>query len=360
MPTEKRRIEPAVIEKLFREPYRFDYFQAVRLLELWLRRQGISQPDGLARLVRFENSLSLGFPASQLEAITTDPPGLAPDARALAAALASSDLRAIRVRPAFMGLLSNNGVLPAHYTERIAEHEQLHKDDGPRAFLDSLSNRSLALFYQAWKKYRLELHYRDRDEDGFLPLLLHIAGLGHPAVRQRLRTREAGDVPMDAIGYFAASIRHRPVSAVQLARVLSAYFGQPVQVEQFIGGWYAVPLAQQSALGNPNATLGRTALTGPRVWQRDLRLRLVVGPLDAAGFMRFLPGGRAARALRTLLSLFTGLTLEYEVELVLRAADVRSVTLGDDGAGRLGWNAYLVEGAQDSDRADVRYELEIG
>jgi type VI secretion system protein ImpH len=30
-----------------------------------------------------------------------------------------------------------------------------------------------------------------------------------------------------AVGYFAASIRHRPVSAVQLSRVLSAYFGQP-------------------------------------------------------------------------------------------------------------------------------------
>jgi len=359
MPTEKRRIEPAVIERLFREPYRFDYFQAVRLLELWLRRQGDSQPDGLARLVRFENSMSLGFPASQLEAIETDPPGLAPDARALAAALRASDLRAIRVRPAFMGLLSNNGVLPAHYTERIAEHEQVQKDDGPRAFLDSLSNRSLALFYKAWKKYRLELHYRDRDEDGFLPLLLHIAGLGHPAVRQRLRTREAGAVPMDAIGYFAATIRHRPVSAVQLSRVLSAYFGAHVQVEQFIGGWYAVPPAQQSTLGNPNATLGQTALTGPRVWQRDLRLRLVVGPLDTAGLMRFLPGGQAARALRTWLSLFTGLTLEYEVELVLRAADVRSVTLGDDEAGRLGWNAYLVEGAQDSDRADVRYEIEL-
>lgn len=250
-------------------------------------------------------------------------------------------------------------MLPAHYTERIAEHEVVQKDDGPRAFLDSLSNRSLAQFYKAWKKYRLELHYHARDDDRFLPLLLHIAGLGHPFVKKRLRAREAGAIPMDAIGYFAATIRHRPVSAVQIGRLLSAYFGQPVQVEQFIGGWYPVPPAQQSQLGNPNATLGRTALTGPRVWQRDLRLRLVVGPLDAAGFVAFLPGGQAARALRTLLSLFTGLTLEYEVELLLRAADVRSVNLGDDEAGRLGWNAYLVDGPQDRDRCDLCYELEL-
>jgi type VI secretion system protein ImpH len=66
-----------------------------------------------------------------------------------------------------------------------------------------------------------------------------------------------------------------------------------------------------------------------------------------------------ARALRTLLSLFTGLTLEYEIELVLRAADVCSVTLGDDQAGRLGWNAYLVDGPQDRDRSDVCYDIEL-
>jgi type VI secretion system protein ImpH len=56
--------------------------------------------------------------------------------------------------------------------------------------------------------------------------------------------------------------------------------------------------------------------------------------------------------------LFTGVTLEYEVELVLRAADVREVTLTDGPTiGRLGWDAYLVEGEQKRNRHDVRYEL---
>jgi type VI secretion system protein ImpH len=52
-------------------------------------------------------------------------------------------------------------------------------------------------------------------------------------------------------------------------------------------------------------------------------------------------------------------TLEYEVELVLRAADVREVTLADGARiGRLGWDAYLVAGGQAQDRCDVRYELQ--
>ena len=40
MRTPKRRSESAVIEQLFREPWRFDFFQAVQVLELWLRRRG--------------------------------------------------------------------------------------------------------------------------------------------------------------------------------------------------------------------------------------------------------------------------------------------------------------------------------
>jgi type VI secretion system protein ImpH len=162
----------------------------------------------------------------------------------------------------------------------------------------------------------------------------------------------------ESIGYFAASLRHRPASSVQIARVLSEYFGQKVEAEQFIGFWYEVPPAQQTMLGSANAVLGAGAMVGARVWQRDLRLRLVVGPLDRAGFGAFLPGALASRALKSMVALFTGVSLEYEVELVLRASDVQGVSLGGDGhEGRLGWDAYLVSGPQAQDRNDVRYEL---
>jgi type VI secretion system protein ImpH len=58
-----------VIERLLREPWRFEFFQAVRVLELWLKRRG-RRPHGLVPdMLRFRNTLSLGFPASQLEAI---------------------------------------------------------------------------------------------------------------------------------------------------------------------------------------------------------------------------------------------------------------------------------------------------
>jgi type VI secretion system protein ImpH len=357
MHAKKRRFEPAVIERLFKEPYRFEYFQAVRMLELWLKRHGMPQQGVVSNFLRFQNSTSLNFPASQLTAIQTDPRDIERDARSLGAALQSATLRYIRVTPAFMGLLGGNGVLPLHYTERIAEQQAHQKDDGPQAFLDTFSNRSLALFYDAWRKYRLELKYQLDGKDAFLPLLLALAGLGNESLRKRFAGPEDGAVLDESIGYFAASIRHRPASAVQVARVLSEYFGQTVRAEQFIGCWYEIPAAQQTILGGGNAVLGVNAMAGARVWQRNLRLRLVVGPLDHASFDAFLPGGSAARALNSMLMMFTGLSLEYEIELVLRAADVRGVTLAEGKFGRLGWDAYLVSGPQVQDRHDVRYEL---
>ena len=353
----KRRFEPAVIERLFAQPYRFQYFQAVRMIELWLRKRGMAEEGALANFLRFTNSTSLAFPASEIEALQPEPRAVAPTSAALAAALQSQELKYVRLTPTFMGLLGSSGALPAHYTERVAAQQIAERDDGPRAFLDTFSTRTLALFYEAWRKYRLELKYGGR-KDGFLPLLLSLAGMGHTALRRRLS--DHGDGVLDeTVAYFATAMRQRPASSVQIARVLAEYFGQDVRAEQFIGRWYDVPATQQTALGLGNATLGGGAMAGTRVWQRDLRLRLVIGPLDLPSYEAFLPGGRAARALANMVTMFTGLSLEYEVQLVLRAADVRGSTLaGTRTAGaRLGWDGFLVDGPQRQDRADVRYEI---
>jgi type VI secretion system protein ImpH len=357
MPTPQRRFEPPVIERLFREPYRFEYCQAVRLLELWLKRQGVREEGLVPCFLRFRNSLSLGFPASELSAIDTEPVDIAPHAGALGEAAKSGALKYVRLTPTFMGFTSSTGVLPAHYTERLAEHQLYQRDDGPRAFLDTFSNRSLAMFYEAWRKYRLEFKYQLDGRDRFLPLMLSLAGLGNASLRSRLQGEGQGVVRDESLGYFAAALRHRPTSAAQLGRLLTEYFGKSVAVEQFIGAWYPVPAAQQTTLGHRDATLGVGAMAGARVWQRDLRLRLVIGPLDHAGFTAFLPDGLAARALRSLLSMFTGVALEYEVEVVLRAKDVHNVRLHHDSQARLGWDAFLVEGEQEHDRRDVRYLL---
>src|SRR5690606_24818384 len=152
-----------------------------------------------------------------------------------------------------------------------------------RAFLDIFANRAVALHYAAWKKHRLALQYELDRRERFVPLVLSLLGMGMPGLRDRMLDGH-GDVFDQAVAYYAGSIRQRPVSACMVRRVLSDYFRVPIELEQFVGAWYRVPAGQATRLGQANAMLGSTALAGDRVWQRDLRMRLRIGPLRREQF----------------------------------------------------------------------------
>lgn len=362
MQTPQRRIDPPVVERLLDEPYRFEFFQAVRLLEIAFGRKAGADKRGrddlFAKHVSFRNSMSLSFPPSEIQsALSFDAGDTAlKDKPARTDALANGGLSRVEITPSFFGLLGSQGALPLAYTEQIANREQTHKDYAAREFFDMFSNRATALFYAAWKKYRLPLHYETDRDQRYLPLLLSLAGVSNDETRADLQGGR-GALFDEAIAGYALAARHRPMSASYLQRTLSDYFGVPVRVEQFIGRWYDVPRDQLSVLGGVNATLGATALAGERVWQRDMRARLVVGPLSKKDYEAFLPGAGNALALERMLTLLAGVTLEYEVSLVLRRDEVSPSQLGI--AGRLGWDAFLCTQPARQDRSDACYELHL-
>ena len=359
MQAAQRRFDAGVVERLLDEPYRFQFFQAVRVLEVWFAQQ-VSRRAGerVAGRIGFRSTLSLTFAPSELErAVSYDHAGAAlanPEERR--AAMADQSLARIELTPSFFGMLGGQGALPLHYTEQLAAREQLQRDRAAREFFDVFSDRATALFYEAWKKYRLPFHYELDRNERYLPLLLALAGLTHVPTRAALQ-RGPGALVDEALAGFALPIRHRPMSAAYLARALSEYFRVPVQVEQFIGKWYAVPAERLSRLGLANAKLGATALAGERVWQRDMRARLVVGPLNKKDYEAFLPGAASAIALERMLSIAAGDMLEYEVWLVLAREEVGTSQLG--AGARLGWDAFLCTREAVCDRDDARYELTL-
>ncbi|WP_144108037.1 type VI secretion system baseplate subunit TssG [Paraburkholderia sp. BCC1886] len=365
MQTAQRRIDPGVVERLLDEPHRFEFFQAVRILEKWFAQHAPSHQahqarsgDVVAQRIAFRNSLSMSFPPSELQSAQSfDEAGVALNDKAQrTAALEDGSLDKVHLTPAFFGLLGGQGALPLHYTEQIIAREQIKRDRAAREFFDVFSNRATALFYAAWKKYRLPFHYETDRDERYLPLLLALAGVADDDTRTSLQSGK-GALFDEAIAGYALAARHRPVSAAYLQRTLSEYFKVKVRVEQFVGKWYDVPRDQLTMLGGVNATLGATALAGERVWQRDLRARLVIGPLDKADYESFLPGADHAVALERMLTLLAGVTLEYEVALVLRREAVGASVLGN-GA-RLGWDAFLCTREATGDRADARYELHV-
>ena len=355
MPATQRRYQLSVEERLLSEPYRFEFFQAVRVLELALKVQGIQVDQALTSNIRFENSVSLSFPPSEIESLRVQTaesekevidPDKPPQAK-----------QKYYLTPSFMGFIGPNGTLPRHYSERILTHQLYKRDRAPTAFLDTYSNRAVALFYSAWKKYRLELQHESKGKNGFLPLLMSLGGLGYSSLRDRLSQSDTG-IKDESLAFYAGALRHRPMSAAYLQSVLTDYFQVTVKIQQFVGRWYTLPVEHRTTLGLANAELGVSSLAGQRVWQRDLRVGLKIGPLRKKDFARFLPKEIAARALEQMLKMLVGLTLEFEVQLILRAEDVGNCDLSDHrSGGRLGWDTFLTTEKQTQNRSDACYTL---
>lgn len=347
MRTAKRRIDPALIDQTLADPAHYEFFQLVRLYELIFRQSGTSHSDTVSERITFSNSLRLGFAPSQVD-------GIAATYRKDADGLETGIIDAVDITPSFIGLLGINGVLPIHYTERVIEHERFKRDHSGRAFLNLFTNRAVGHFYRAWKKYKLPIQYETDRHNRFVPIVLALGGLGFNALRDRM-ANGYGAVEDESIAHFAGLLRQRPVSAEALQRALSGYFQVPVRVEQFVGHWYAVPQDQRSRLGGATVALGVNALVGERVWQRNLRLRLKIGPLRHADYLGFLPKGQLAAALDKLLSFATGGQFEYEIRPVLRAADVRPAGLGKQHGSRLGFDSFMLTRPETADRSDTHY-----
>ncbi|NVI81581.1 type VI secretion system baseplate subunit TssG [Janthinobacterium sp. BJB401] len=337
MPAPQWPADAGVIALLSQAPYRFGFFQTVRLLERWLCRQGACADSALHDGVRFHHSVALVFPACEIEAVWHD-----------------SEHGRLHLRPSFAGLLGVNGTLPLHYTERLVRQERATGNAGARAFLDALSQRAPVLLYQAWAGSRIECQVDADGRPGFLSLQLALAGAwpSHQA--------GSGALPPEALAYYAAALRQRPVSAELMAGVLGDYFGVPLRIESFISTWHLRPSDEHSLLDRSNVSLGQGAMLGARCRRRDLRVRVYLGPLTRARFDDFLPGNSGAMALKSMLSLFGLPCVQYEIRLILRAADVRGSSLTarmEQGAARLGQAARLLAGAAGSDCDAMRYEI---
>ena len=347
MQTTKRQHGTSVIGLLLAEPQRFEFTQLITLLLRELRRQGMPYERAFRDVLAFTNSLSLSFPASEVGALEVEP-----KTQDAVEALRAGQLKRIRITPAFIGLLGAGGTLPLHDTERIAMRNALDGDTSQHALLDVLSNRLIGLFYEAWGKYRVEHSVNVRGQDRLLPMLAALAGTKSRTGRSLER--------QETTAYFAGLLRTRPVSAGTVERVLTAHFGVPVRLEQFVGCWDPIPENRRSTLGITMPVLGASAALGVRQWRHDLSVRLHIGPLDKTQMQGFLPGGSALAALEEMVGLFAVPMLRYEVRLLLAPPCLKRFTLNTNEAPhRLGWDTFLTGTAGVASRPDVRSVLRL-
>jgi type VI secretion system protein ImpH len=310
------------------EPYRYDFYQTMRRLEcLYPARP------------RWGKALR---PADEPVRL-----GQEPDLSFAPAPLAAFDRRGRRPRleVRLFGLLGPNGPLPLHLTEYARERMRQGNDPTLTRFLDLFHHRFLALFYRAWAQAQPHVN-RDRpDDDRFVAYWGAFLGAASPPFHRRDAVPDPAK--LHHVGWL---IRHAR-SADGLVAILRSYFRVPVRVQEFVGHWLALGPAERTYLGREPARLGGEAALGKRVWDRQHKFRIHVGPLGLDQYESFLPGGHRLGELVAWVRLYLNFELDWDVCLCLDRRQVPPLRFGEGR--RLGWTTWLGGRRPDRDADDL-------
>lgn len=319
---------------LVNEGYRFDFFQAVRLLErLAPDREAVGRDGPPAREVaRFRTKVGLAFPASEIHEIKDG----------------AGDESPPEVTVAFFGMTGPLGVLPQAYTELLIERLR-HRDRALWEFLDLFHHRLISLFYRAWEKYRFTVGYEQDRSDPFTQYLFDLVGLGTAGLRGRMAVADEG------LLLWAGLIAQQPHSASALQSILRDDFGVPVTVDQFMPQWLPLEGEHRSRLGAANSSPGTNLVCGARVRVHQSKFRLRLGPLTYREFVSFLPTGLSFRPITDVARFLAGLEFDFDVQLVLKAAEVPACELSSaaERPPMLGWTTWLKTGDLKQDATQV-------
>jgi type VI secretion system protein ImpH len=306
--------ERGIFADLFRAGYRFDFFQAVRLLEAFFPDApppGTSADPGAER-IRFRPDPAIVFPPADVRSVTLDEGGA-------------------EMTLTFMGLYGVASPLPVYLYEDIATEAD---DTLPlRHFLDIFNHRLYSYFYRAWKKYRPSSP-ADPARDDSTARFLALAGLGTPGALA------GAPVSTGRLAGLAGLLNRRVRNAEGLHTLLTS-FTDGLAVEIVENVVRRVQVAERPRLGGPPAlTLGGSALVGATVLDAGGKFRVVLGPMGLADFEAYLPGGTKAEALGYLVRLYAPDFLDFDVLLKLESDQAPALRLGDRGT-RLGENSWI-------------------
>jgi type VI secretion system protein ImpH len=347
--------EKSVADWLFAEPYGFDFFQAVKLLELMYPAdtpvgEGF---DPEKEPVHFRARVSFDFPASDVQDLET-----------------CKDHPRARMTTNFLGLAGATGPLPTPLVELLLERLK-ERDTGIRDFLDIFNHRLISLMYRTRKIHRVTLASEtskaasiparrllsDRSTGAATPrpafragtetpldnYLYAFLGLGLAGLRNRML--ESDHLEDRALLPYTGLLNQRPRSVVGLEQILSDHFRTPVCVEQLLGLWRTIEPEQLTMIGmtGKNQILGQSIVLGNRIWDQQGRFCLVLGPLKLETFENFLPDGNAYKPLCAMTRFYAGEEFEFRVRLKIKAAEIPELHLRARGPGqaKLGWTTWL-------------------
>jgi type VI secretion system protein ImpH len=232
----------------------------------------------------------------------------------------------------FFGFFGPHGPLPVHLTEYARERQVNHRDPSFVAFADMLTHRLMSLMFRAWSTGNPAVDFDRGTDTEFSRHVSALAGFHGTALTQR------DAMPDLAKRHFAGLMGSAVKNAEGLVAILSGFLQAPVRIQEFIGSWLELEADDQWQLGKGGG-LGQTTSIGARVWSRNAKFRLIIGPVPLADYQRLLPGQPTMNKLAAIVRNYVGDALDYDVNVVLKASDVPQSVLGQST--QLGLTSWL-------------------
>ncbi len=310
----------ALLQEIAQAPYRFGFFQAVRRINCCYKDMALTgtsfRPSDDP--IRFAQTPYTSFAPSTLNLLTFDGPHGVPI-----------------LSQRFIGLFGPNGPLPLHLTAYARDRLRHHQDSTFAGFADMFHHRIVSLFYRAWAQAQPTVQHDRPKKNRFSMYMGALIGMGMPAFK------DADAMPLTSKLHFTGHLSSLPKHASGLASLLEGYFRVPAKIVEFVSHWLTIPVRDRLKLGSDLSigSLGMNAVLGERVWQRQDKFQVCLGPMSLDEYESFLPTGKSFNKLVAAVRNYLGLELFWETRLLLKGLEKPVTCLGKQGA--LGWTSWL-------------------
>ncbi len=327
-----------VQKRIEKQGYRFNFFQAVKLLESCYQNRpkiGYLGPSEKEAIKILPNE-QLSFSPSDVSRINLSKNEDGEDKWT--------------VFENFLGLYGPNSTSPMYIAEMIA---QFPRDEDPlRDFLDIFNHRILSLYYRAWKKHNIGASIFDEQSDAFSKILYAMVGFDVDGPLGEWKIN-----PIKLLRYSSyLSSNSRPASALE--SILSDFFElEDVSVVQFFPRQYSPSKSSLSRITNrgDGGQLGESFVIGETITDISGQFKIRLGSLTMRQFLDFQPGSDRYEDLVFLTKIYVKYQLGFTLELVLKPNQGLCITVSAvNPVGVLGQSAWI--GSSSDEETAVTFE----
>ncbi|MDR1870670.1 MAG: type VI secretion system baseplate subunit TssG [Deltaproteobacteria bacterium] len=296
-----------MIEELKKEPKKFAYFQALRLL--WLANQDkySTLNDLINRGLLIKSSPDLAFPAADLTAVEE-----------------LGDRHSLTVT--FMGLSGAASPLPPFYAQEILA-DVLNEDYGSSLLVNLISMPSYQLHATAFFHNQLAFRLMEVEDPDCWAMINAFIGLGD---EETIATAARDEGDLACLGLLASQVR----SPDGLLAFVAGRFHFPVtEINQCVLRWVAIPVEQRLVLGGDREfnALGGTVL-GRKAPDVCGQFSLTIPVTDRFLFESLKPGGHQRVAFEKTVDRYLNSPLVYSLKVIFSPGVVPGLRLGRNGS----------------------------